>query len=155
MKNLWRNIFADWTIDARQWSPKYLAPSATSLNESRDTYACSATINAGPVALSLAFVYRYVYRHVYIHQGQDQPASDGNSRIIPISSGDFVAQFVSRKEYDITGYNGGSSCNPFIRLVNHVNWIFILHFWTTILFPVLVKRGCQENIQGEIFKWNG
>lgn len=116
MKNLWPNIFADWTIDARQWSPKYLTPSATSLNESRDTYACSAAVNAGPVALSLAFVYRYVYRYVYIHQGQDQPASDGNSRIIPISSGDFVAQFVSRKEYDITGYNGGSSCNPFTVL---------------------------------------
>lgn len=48
-----------------KWSPKYLAPSATSLNESRDTYACSAAINAGPVALSLAFVHRYMYICIY------------------------------------------------------------------------------------------
>lgn len=35
-------------------------------------------------------------------QSRDHPRGDGNSRIIPISSGNFVAQFVSRKEYDIT-----------------------------------------------------
>jgi len=35
-------------------------------------------------------------------QSCNHPRGDGNSRIIPISSGNFVAQFVSRKEYDIT-----------------------------------------------------
>lgn len=32
----------------------------------------------------------------------------------------------------------------FFRLVNHVNWIFILHFWTTILFPACEERGAKR-----------
>lgn len=46
-------------------------------------------------------VHRFRFR---IHQYTDRLQSsvgNGNSRIIPISSGNFVAQFVSRKEYDI------------------------------------------------------
>lgn len=48
-------------------------------------------------ATVLSLPYTSIHR-----QPRDRPVGDGNSRIIPISSGNFVAQFVSRKEYDIT-----------------------------------------------------
>lgn len=53
---------------------------------------------AGPLVKALlSLPYTSIHR-----QSRDHPRGDGNSSIIPISSGNFVAQFVSRKEYDIT-----------------------------------------------------
>ena len=53
---------------------------------------------AGPlVEALLSLPYTSIHR-----QSRDHSRGNGNSRIIPISSGNFVAQFVSRKEYDIT-----------------------------------------------------
>jgi len=91
--------------------------------ENREIRACSAAVSAATAFASV---------HINTQTSLRSPRGrDGNSRIIPISSGNFVAQFVSRKEYDITragrivattaasAADGRSTCETLACLVNN------------------------------------